>query len=871
MAEFEELRVSIKLADDASVKLDALKRTFREAGDGGAKLAELGKKIGTVEEQFKKLLEHVAKGGAGPQVLLDFAKGFGPIGLAIGTVVGIVKTALGILHSSSNDLLAKEAAARRIGESLAQYQKNMETAQRGGIDPAAWKGQIEQFHNVLVQLRAGGPEADRIRKELFRGVTDPAAAARIEDFLTKIKSEADTEALNTLRDFMKRVESNYENAATDIERKRGPSEVLRGYTIFGIPSLPEVREAFTKVDETSKVNMEIALEHAREFTNLSVSIDQHLTHVMAALGTALMEGPLGPILKGIDALLAAEEHRLEHGKQRPALWRMIEMLPGNIIFRSLFPEVWEKISDVLTEESSKSPEADAKRKELEEYLKKYHSRPGVPGAAGGGAAGGGATEMQQLLGGTLDTTEEHVRYSKQLVYEYGRFARLLSGQEKPIPKQGPEFHNAPQGGAEGESNPMQLPAGISQPGGGAPAEARQIGQPTPGGQKDRPQYIQSTLSIGEKQYPFGSGLPSNPKYPSAPYGVYPIAEKALGPKIQKLGGLGINENQVFDPKLGRTREGIAIHPGRGDDLDRLFSLGCFAIPKSQWPEVKTALLDKMKREGPQLIDYGPTGARVVARSELEGRDEHNAPQGGVEGESNPMPLPSDSPHPGGGAEHEARQDAFRNQYLRGLSPEQYAEIAPDLGASASGAAPEALGTTKQWEDIIETARQPNKLVERLAVAGAAKLGGTSFSTLSPLAREQSAGDLSKEAKGKTLEELRQEATLGVVDPNRRLIGGPIGDIYEYTRNLLERNKGAQVAKPGGAEALRENLPAAPQPSERGFLSDLITKTLVSEGSITPKLNVSVNAPPGTDVAVNTPGENNKFQGNTSLDRQVPMQ
>jgi len=66
------------------------------------------------------------------------------------------------------------------------------------------------------------------------------------------------------------------------------------------------------------------------------------------------------------------------------------------------------------------------------------------------------------------------------------------------------FHNAPQGGTEGESNPMQLPADSSQPGGGAAAEARQprVYQP--------PAY----------QPPTGSPLIRQPKPGEDPIGYY---------------------------------------------------------------------------------------------------------------------------------------------------------------------------------------------------------------------------------------------------------------------------------------------------------------------------------------------------------------
>jgi len=73
----------------------------------------------------------------------------------------------------------------------------------------------------------------------------------------------------------------------------------------------------------------------------------------------------------------------------------------------------------------------------------------------------------------LEEHEQHAKLLTEQIYQLNEYLApelmrmLLAGTGAP------DFHNAPQGGAEGESNPVQLPLDAAQPGGGAAAEARQ--------------------------------------------------------------------------------------------------------------------------------------------------------------------------------------------------------------------------------------------------------------------------------------------------------------------------------------------------------------------------------------------------------------
>jgi hypothetical protein len=115
----------------------------------------------------------------------------------------------------------------------------------------------------------------------------------------------------------------------------------------------------------------------------------------------------------------------------------------------------------------------------------------------------------------LQEQEQHMR---QLTTELATLNDYLAPEMMKILLAGtgaPSFHNAPQGGVEGESNPMQLPPGAAQPGGGAAAEARnfrteqrgRIAGQNAGGQSIQDQARQALAEIRSSQGVSAPGTP----------------------------------------------------------------------------------------------------------------------------------------------------------------------------------------------------------------------------------------------------------------------------------------------------------------------------------------------------------------------------
>jgi len=79
-----------------------------------------------------------------------------------------------------------------------------------------------------------------------------------------------------------------------------------------------------------------------------------------------------------------------------------------------------------------------------------------------------STNIEDQRGEPGDPVDDNTEKMGALADELTRLNDYLA----PLALQGLPFHNAPMGGSEGESNPVQLPPDASQPGGGAAAEAR---------------------------------------------------------------------------------------------------------------------------------------------------------------------------------------------------------------------------------------------------------------------------------------------------------------------------------------------------------------------------------------------------------------
>jgi hypothetical protein len=231
---------------------------------------------------------------------------------------------------------------------------------------------------------------------------------------------------------------------------------------------------------------------------------------------------------------------------------------------------------------------------------------------------GGITQKQSLSGGKdeqarvikIGTTEGVVDAFKKMALDMGGGG---DGNTAPVIRAslgpGGGGNRAGPGGPGGD--PAAAPGGVSPGGGGS--------EPN---QSDRPGYIGGKVTIGGKTFHWGSGGGGRG---SIPYGDFPVnvGKGDIGPIGQRIGsaatigGLG---GEIDDPKYpGRPRLGVQIHPSSGSMLDRLYTAGCFGVPRAEWPAFKKLLLEEAAK-GPLMLHIGRDGkAEILGKEEFESR------------------------------------------------------------------------------------------------------------------------------------------------------------------------------------------------------------------------------------------------------------
>jgi hypothetical protein len=241
---------------------------------------------------------------------------------------------------------------------------------------------------------------------------------------------------------------------------------------------------------------------------------------------------------------------------------------------------------------------------------------------GGGTFGGAQVMRASLTSGGDDKAKETIAEG------------VVEGLKKWSLGEGPEGPGAHGGvggssaGGDGAARVIRASLGGGSRGGGgsgdpatAPPGSKAAGSSGTGAepnQTGRPSHTQGSVTVGGQTFGWASGGRGRG---SVPFGDYPINFGDIGPigkrigAVASIGGMG---GTIDDPRYpGRPRAGIEIHPGSGATLDRLYTQGCFAVPRAQWPAFKRALLDKAK-DGPLMLHIGRDGrAAVMTRKEYE--------------------------------------------------------------------------------------------------------------------------------------------------------------------------------------------------------------------------------------------------------------
>jgi hypothetical protein len=297
--------------------------------------------------------------------------------------------------------------------------------------------------------------------------------------------------------------------------------------------------------------------------------------------------------------------------------------------------------------------------------------PGAHGGVGGDGAGGGAPVIRASLGGN------------------GGDGGSSGGRRRTASR-----GDGSTGGDGGDGGDEDKPGSKASVGaGGAEPD-----------QSKRPYRIGGKVTVGGKSFTWESG---GARRGSLPYGDYPINFGqdyrnigSVGHRIGSVASIGGIGGVINDPKYpGHPRAGIQIHPGSGATLDQLYTEGCFAVPRAQWPAFKKALLEESKK-GPLMIHIGRNGrAEVMTRKEYEARQQQQTkPDGKPDATPRPPPTagkpdertPPPAPSPAERLREAAYTPENKNQFDYGAKQRWLGGMPKDALYNVSAARPPAV-------------------------------------------------------------------------------------------------------------------------------------------------------------------------------------
>lgn len=160
-----------------------------------------------------------------------------------------------------------------------------------------------------------------------------------------------------------------------------------------------------------------------------------------------------------------------------------------------------------------------------------------------------------------------------------------------------------------------------EPGATLPGAGSAAAPPPMGARTDiqTPGYYGGIMKVGDEEFHYGTGGRGRG---ATPYGTYPvnIAQREgvagavgqgilgnVGQRIGSVATVGGRGGEIDDPRYpGAQRGGIQIHPSSSGDLDRLYTAGCFGVPRAEWPRFKAALLREAERNpGGLMLNIDP--------------------------------------------------------------------------------------------------------------------------------------------------------------------------------------------------------------------------------------------------------------------------
>ena len=431
-----EMRVKVTVAGDPAKNLEAIKVGFRNTftQEQADNMRVMGRHFLNMERELKELFTSVSRGDAYRSVAATVAIFTGGA-LAVKAAIDMVRGSVNLITSQAKAVLDIADQARRIGIHPAQLQAEINVGLRSRISREATMQIVQEVFEKTTDLKNKRPGA---WEPFYQGLEgDPQALKFVTDWVNRVVAAPQHEQLNLIKEGADNIRETLTNVFHD--PARGELEAERWLRVWtGTIELEKLRDKYIAVSEEDKALMDKTIAASQSWAETTAKLFENFEAIKRLLTIEVARDPvLGALVKlvnwglvGIGKGLEAEQKRMDEGPS--IVW---PFGPGSI-------QRWQ--FDLLL--SMLGGALGTRRREE-----------------------GTEAQPQRLLGGEW---EKNLDYTAQLITQLRRFNALLSGQEKKLSELSPAFHNAPQGGAEGESNPVQLPSDASQPGGGAAAEAR---------------------------------------------------------------------------------------------------------------------------------------------------------------------------------------------------------------------------------------------------------------------------------------------------------------------------------------------------------------------------------------------------------------
>jgi hypothetical protein len=455
MAEFEELRINVKTEPEkASENARQLQDAFRQIGgtQQTEQFEKLGRQLKLTEKQIKDLGEALGK----PQSTLQaFATGFGKAGMimgAFGVAIKAAQMAADQFNKVAGTHLEIQNQANRMGGiHAAQLDEDIRAMERNAIERSRSVSMIEKFNEKMLDFK---DKTTGFRRSILEDVQGPFVEVVEKHFAELQKAPNLEEWMNLVRRFGAEIEKYYAERG---DKPRGAAE-RRKYLEkwFGLPDIMQMNEDFKQVSEDTKKAWDEQQVVLTEYWRVTSEISDNWEKILSGIIHVTLED------LGVNKALIAFGEVLERGaREHTDLGAMTaeQRKEYSDKLRAAGDKYWREhgIIDFLKH-----------LWEDPDFAKKLVPPPPIEKE-------GHATH---LLENYNDNASDLVLESKRLTQNIGFLNSLLSGETSSVgggdarSKFATMFHNRPQGGAQGESNPIKLPASTPQPGGGSAAEAR---------------------------------------------------------------------------------------------------------------------------------------------------------------------------------------------------------------------------------------------------------------------------------------------------------------------------------------------------------------------------------------------------------------